>query len=154
MKSPDELENSRDKNILIIVSIFVFIVIACTIYTIFFTNDKKENMTKIDDLIFNETVFEVSNFGKNSSSAKIALKELYMIGAEDKFDILIQDDQNKKIKYVITKGKTKEEEPSGMILETEFTITFNYPKNTDYIKATITKGADKKIFTIDIRDFK
>lgn len=154
MKSPDELENSRDKNIFIIASIFVFIVIACTIYTIFFKNDKKENMTKIDDLIFNETVFEVSNFEKNSSSAKIDLKELYMIGAEYKFDILIQDDQNKKIKYVITKGETKEEEPSGMILETEFTITFNYPKNTDYIKATITKGTDNKIFTIDIRDFK
>ena len=36
----------------------------------------------------------------------------------------------------------------------EYTIAFSYPKDTDYIKATITKGNDKKSFTIDIRDFK
>lgn len=50
-----DLGINKDKNILIFASIFVFVVVACTIYTVFFSKDR-ENMTKINDLIFNETV--------------------------------------------------------------------------------------------------
>ena len=147
-----DLGINKDKNILIFASIFVFVV-ACTIYTVFFSKDR-ENMTKINDLIFNETVFDVKSTSKSGTLAEIDLTELYMIGVDNKFEILIQDDQNDKIKSKIKEGNTREEETGGMILETEYTVAFSYPKDTDYIKATITKGNDKKSFTIDIRDFK
>lgn len=145
-------ERNRDKNILLFTGGFVIVVIACIIYTIFFTNDRKY-MTEIGDLIFEETVFEVSNISRSDTKAKINLKELYMIGVEDEFNILIQDDKNNKIKANISKGKTREETEGGMILETEFIIIFPYPQDTDYVSFTITKGTDKKSFTIDIRDF-
>ena len=92
-----DLGINKDKNILIFASIFVFVVVACTIYTVFFSKDR-ENMTKINDLIFNETVFDVKSTSKSGTLAEIDLTELYMIGVDNKFEILIQDDQNDKIK--------------------------------------------------------
>ena len=64
-------------------------------------------MTKINDLIFNETVFDVKNTSKSGTLAEIDLIELYMIGVDNKFEILIQDDQNDKIKSKIKEGNTR-----------------------------------------------
>lgn len=140
----------NDRHMLMFTAFFIAISVVCLIYTKV-TSDNK-SLTKIDDLVFNETVFEVKHTKQKNNLGNIYLNELYMIGSNKDFQLEIFDDHNNKINYKRNIGETREEEKNGMIMITEYQISFDMP-NTKYIKVVISKEKMNKFFIVDIRDF-
>lgn len=164
----DIIRDERNKPLFIVGAIFlaVFLLMA-GIKFVFFHEDTRENMTSIvlsdkkdkteqNKWVFDRTVIQLNEWSwdKRDERAEMTIRELYMMNSSKDFSIQIFDQDSNELKTEIIERKTREEEVGGMILQTDFTVRFDMPDDTYYIRAVIIKGNTSQDFTIDYRDFK
>lgn len=145
--------SNRDRHIVILFCILL-VIMAISIVINIFLSDQRKNMTGEYKLIFNESIIDINDIKRDDEKAQIDFTEFYMIGMNKEFKVEIKDQDETSIDYKINKGQTREEEVGGMILETDYSITFNLPEDIYYIKLDINLNDVKNHTTLDYRDFR
>lgn len=150
--------NDRDKHIIIGVCVLI-VVILIYIIIIFLFTDRREDMTNIESLTYNNCIIEVKEnayrkWDKEKEQATIPLQIVYVIGTKTNFDIQVVNQDNQNLKYTISKEKTKEEGMDSDVFITNYHVQFDMPDDTYYIKLIVTKDGISQCLTLDYRSFK
>lgn len=146
---------NKERVFMVITSIFI---VLCVIVIVFmFKKDKRDNVTNIKEKnIVSDIVIEIDKKferNKNNETGRIIIEEYYRTGVNNDLEVKIENQNGKEMQSQTKELKTQEETLGSEILVTQLQIDFKMPKDTFYIKCTVTKGKDTIDFIVDYRDF-
>ena len=150
--------DKRNKNIVITVVIAMIIVLVYLAVILVFADNRKD-MTQIDILTFDNCIMEINEnkrlkWDKDDEKAVIPLEFVYVIGTDKEFDVEIRNQDNKDLKANLIEEQTKEDGVGSDVFITDYRVEFDMPKDTYYIKLTVSKDGISQEISIDYRYFK